>query len=429
MGEDDVAAAAGSARALGQVTTLTRWVGAGRKLTQTGQLTMADARHLVGLLDTGDEIDPVVGGQMFRTRSSADLSGLATVLAWAKAAGLIRVVRGRLVPVKKNQRLLDQPKALWDVMFAAFDQLGPVICPSGWYTSLLGEDFADGIAALFTGIAEGGGSMPTDEAQQRVWSTLTARYHLDDATDEQMRHLRAVTDRDLRRAVGELVALGALTEDDVNSGTLRLTPLADRALRARYGVAAAGDQVAQIKVTLLDTDPPVWRRLLVPATIRLDRLDRVIQAAMGWTNSHLHMFIHPTGHYGTPHPDLPVHDERQATLRDLADREGDAFGYEYDLGDSWEHEVLLEKLLPTEPGARYPACLAGARACPPEDCGGTPGYAELIDTLADPDHPEHHAMLEWLGIEKGTDFDPAHFDPTDANRRLDAVVLATARTA
>src|SRR5215207_9324944 len=125
MSDEDLAVAAASARALRQVTALTRWVGTGRKLTQTGQLTMADARHLVGLLDTGDEIDPVIGERVFRTRSSAELPGLAVVLAWAKAAGLVRVVHGRLIPVKKNQRLLDQPTQLWAAMFAAFDQLGP----------------------------------------------------------------------------------------------------------------------------------------------------------------------------------------------------------------------------------------------------------------------------------------------------------------
>lgn len=427
MGEDDLAAAA-SARAPRQVIALTRWVGAGRKLTQTGQLTVADARHLVALLDTGDEIDPAIGGRVFRTRSSAELPRLSVVLAWAKAAGLLRVVHGRLVPVKKNQRLLDQPTALWTAMFTAFDQLGPAICFSGWYTSLLEVQFADGIAALFASIAEGGGAVHVDVAQEYVWSTLTARYILDDATDEQLRHLREATDRDVSRAIAELVTLGALAEGETGSETLRLTPSAAQVLRARFGLVTTGEQVAQIKITLLDNDPPVWRRVLVPATIRLDRLDRVIQAAMGWTNSHLHMFIHPTGHYGTPDPDLLMHDEKQATLRDLAGSEGDAFGYEYDFGDSWEHEIRLEKLLPAEPGARYPDCVAGAGACPPEDCGGTPGYAQLIETLADPDHPDHDDMLSWMGIDKGTDLDPAHFDPADANRRLDAVVLAATRT-
>jgi len=343
-----MAVAVASVPVLRQVAALTRWVGAGRKLTQTGQLTMADARHLVALLATGDEIDPVIGKRVFHTRSSADLTGLAVVVAWAKAAGLLRVVRGRLVPVKKNQALLDQPTALWAAMFAAFDQLGPVICPSRWFASLLSDNFADGIAMLFTAITEGGGAVEINEVREQVWSVLSTRYYLDDATDEQLGRLRKVTDNDLRRATDELVALGALAEDDANNSTLGLTPLADRALRARKGAMTPGDPVAQIKVTLLDTDPPVWRRLLVPAAIRLDRLDRVIQAAMGWTNSHLHMFIHPTGHYGIPDPDLPLHDERKATLRDLAGQDGDAFGYEYDLGDSWPAR-LRRQLRPRRP--------------------------------------------------------------------------------
>jgi hypothetical protein len=94
---------------------------------------MADARHLVGLLETGDEIDPVIGTRMFRTRSSAELPRLAIVVAWAKAVGLLRVVHGRLVPVKKNQRLPDRPVDLWTAMLTAFDQLGPALCPPGWF--------------------------------------------------------------------------------------------------------------------------------------------------------------------------------------------------------------------------------------------------------------------------------------------------------
>jgi hypothetical protein len=421
MPEEDLAAAAASAAALRQVVALTRWIGPGRKVTQTGQLTMADARHLVGLLETGDQIDPVIGTRMFRTRSSAELPRLAIVLAWAKAVGLLRVVHGRLVPVKKNQRLLDRPVDLWTAMFTAFDQLGPALCPPGWFASLLGEDFSDGIAVLFASIAGGGGAARIEEAQERVWSALSTRYYLEEATTEQLGHIRKATDRDLRRAAGELVAFGALTKD---GETLHLSPAAEKVLRARFAAVQPGDQIAQIKVTLLDSDPPVWRRLLVPMTLRLDRLDRVIQAAMGWTNSHLHMFIHPSGHYGTPGLDFPMHDERKASLRDLAAREGDTFGYEYDFGDSWTHEVLLEELLPAEPTGRYPACTDGARACPPEDCGGTTGYQELLDALADPHHPDHHDLRRWLGLEQGADFDPARFDPADANRRIATVMIA-----
>jgi hypothetical protein len=427
--ELDLTADAASARALAQVTALVRWVGAGRRLTQTGRLTMADARALVGLLGTGDEIDPAIGDRVFRTRSSEDLRGLATVLAWAKAAGLVRVVHGRLVPVKKNGRLLERPLELWAAMFEAFDKIGEAICPSGWYTSLVGQDFADGVATLLAGIAEGGGAIVVDDANERVWSTLVARYRMDDATAELLRHWRKATDRDLRFAVNELIGLGALAEDGANGGTLRLTTLADWCLRRPYGAVAPGDSLAQIKVTLQDTDAPVWRRLLVPASIPLDRLDRVVQAAMGWTNSHLHMFSHQTGRYGIPDFDLPLHDERKASLRDLASREGDTLGYEYDLGDSWEHEILLEKMISADPNRRYPNCVAGERSCPPEDCGGAPGYQNLIATLADPGHPDHEDMLRWLGIGKGSDFDPTRFDLADANRRLDAVVRGTFGTA
>jgi hypothetical protein len=317
MLDDEFAAAASAAPALRQVTAFTRWVGDGRKLTQTGQLTMADARHLVSLLQTGDEIDPVIGERVFRTRSSAELPVLAIVVAWAKAAGLVRQVRGRLVPVKKNQRLIDRPAQLWSTMFAAFDELGPALCPSGWFQSLLGENFPDGVAILFGGIADGGGAAPIEAVQEEVWSALSARYYLNEATREQLTRLRDSTGHDVRRVVAGLVTLGALVEEDAAAGVLRLTTLAEWALRSRYSTFAPGDQIAQLKITLLDIDPPVWRRVLVPVTIRLDRLDRVIQAAMGWTNSHLHMFIHPSGRYGVPDLDFPLHDERKATLRGL----------------------------------------------------------------------------------------------------------------
>lgn len=416
----DPAAAAAASRTLTRVVMMTRWAGTGRRLTQTGRLTMADARELVDLLGTGDVIDPVIGGRVFRTRSSDDLRGLTTVLAWAKTAGLLRVVHGRLVPVKKNARLLDQPAKLWPIMFEAFEQMGPAVCPSGWYASLLGHDFATGVAALLTGIVEAGGAISVADIGARVWSALAPRYRMDDATPEQLRSWRTATDRDVRRAVDALIDLGAVHEQP--PGTLRLTPLAAHTARSRFGATSPGDPIAQIKVTLLDLEPPVWRRVLVPAGIRLDRLHRVIQAAMGWTDSHLHMFTDGADRYGRPDPDLQLHDERKATLRDLVGREGDTFTYEYDFGDGWDHEILLERWLDAEQDARYPACVAGERACPPEDCGGTPGYAELVEILADPGNPDHDDMLRWLGIGAGRDFDPARFDVDEADRRLDATV-------
>ncbi|MFC7532187.1 hypothetical protein [Actinoplanes sp. GCM10030250] len=242
MPEDDLAAAAASAPAVRQVVALTRWVGSGRKLTQTGQLTMADAGQLVTLLEIGDEIDPVIGTRRFRTRSSADLPRLALVVAWAKATGLLRVVHGRLVPVKTNQRLLDRPVELWTVMFAAFDQLGPALCPPGWFASLLGEDFSDGMTVLFASIAGGGGATRIEKAQEQVWSVLSTRYYLDEATTEQLGHIRKATDRDLHRAARELVAFGALAED---GETLHLSPAAEKVLSARFAAVQPGAQIAQ----------------------------------------------------------------------------------------------------------------------------------------------------------------------------------------
>jgi len=177
--------------------------------------------------------------------------------------------------------------------------------------------------------------------------------------------------------------------------------------------------VLRLTVTLLDIDPPVWRRLLVPATIRLDRLDHVIQAAMRWTNSHLHMFIHHTIRYGIPDGDFPLRDERRATLRDLASREGDTFGYEYDLGDGWEHEIVLEDLVTAEPDGRVPGLCGRWRRVPARGCGGTQGYQELIDSLADPDHPGSHAAVaghcERLRLRPGP-LRSARREPTDRRR-------------
>jgi Plasmid pRiA4b ORF-3-like protein len=424
MTDDRLSINALAAKPLAQVAGLTRWVGNGRKLTQTGRLTLADARELVALLDTGDNIDPVIGEKVFPTKTSEDLRGLTTIVHWAKAAGLVRVVRGRLVTMKKNAPLLDRPADLWSAMFDVFGQLGDAVCPSGWYSSPLGNDFADGFATILAGMSEGGGAITVADAGELVWATLVARYRMDDATEEQLRHWRRATDRDLRFMTALLVEFGAFTED---AGTLRLTPLTDWAQRRGYATEKPGEPIAQIKVTLQDLHPPVWRRLLVPAKIRLDRLDQVIQAAMGWHDYHLHMFNHHTHHYGIPDPELQHRDERKTTLHDLTKHEGESLGYVYDFGDSWEHEILVEKLIPADPGVRYPTCIAGARACPPEDCGGTHGYTDLIETLADPDHPEHEAMLQWLGLDKGTDFQPDRFDLDDTNHRLDVTTARTPR--
>jgi len=174
--------------------------------------------------------------------------------------------------------------------------------------------------------------------------------------------------------------------------------------------------VYQIKVTLRDIRPPIWRRLEVLSDTTLERLHLIFQLAMGWANYHLHQFTIGGIEYGQPDPDLDfeVEDEKRVKLSQMALRENTKFVYEYDFGDSWEHTVLVEKTLPVEKGKHYPSCSKGKRVCPPEDVGGPWGYADFLETIQDVNHSEHEDMLEWAGGQ----FDPEAFDLEEVNRRL-----------
>jgi hypothetical protein len=230
----------------------------------------------------------------------------------------------------------------------------------------------------------------------------------------------------VRLTVDNLVLLGALALD--KRFTVSVTPLGEWAMRRPYTVSKAGEPVAALTVTLLDTQPPIWRHVLVPAHIRLDRLHDVIQAAMGWQDSHLHVFSRGADRYGLPDDEAPdEQDERAVSLDALLVKEGDSMLYEYDFGDGWEHDITLDELLTATADGSYPRCVGGERACPPEDCGGTSGYEELIETLADRKHPDHKDMREWMGMAKGATFDPARFDLAEANARLDAAVRVRRR--
>jgi hypothetical protein len=173
--------------------------------------------------------------------------------------------------------------------------------------------------------------------------------------------------------------------------------------------------IYQLKVTLKGIRPPVWRRVQVSGDLTLGQLHRVLQIVMGWTDSHLHQFIVDGERYATPSPDdwgEPPSDERKVRVHDLA-RAKTRLRYEYDFGDGWEHDVLVEKIVPAHP-ERAAVCVAGRRACPPEDCGGPWGYAELLEILADPKHEEHAERREWLGRK----FDPEEFDMAATNSIL-----------
>jgi hypothetical protein len=171
----------------------------------------------------------------------------------------------------------------------------------------------------------------------------------------------------------------------------------------------ASKQIYQLKVTLDRIKPPIWRRIQVPGELTLPRLHAVLQISMGWTNSHLHGFRVGEQFFAEPSPDyfdLKVMDERRVRLSQIAPELGDRLIYEYDFGDSWEHELVVEQILTPEPGVGYPRCMAGKRACPLEDLGGAPGYAEFLAAVKNPRHPEHGEYMRWVG----SPFDPEAFD-------------------
>ena len=180
------------------------------------------------------------------------------------------------------------------------------------------------------------------------------------------------------------------------------------------------NEIFQLEVTLLGSDPPIWRRLLVPASLTLAALHSVLQIAMGWDSSHMHEFRKGKQFYGIPNPEerffnVPrTIDDRKVRLADVLLRVGSNFVYTYDMGDSWEHAIVLEKRLPVDPNLKYPACLGGERACPPEDCGGIYGYYDLLEAIQDPEHPQHEEQLEWVGEE----WNPDAFSLDDVNQWL-----------
>ncbi|MCJ7702903.1 MAG: plasmid pRiA4b ORF-3 family protein [Anaerolineales bacterium] len=181
----------------------------------------------------------------------------------------------------------------------------------------------------------------------------------------------------------------------------------------------SNNSIYQLKVTLHHSKPPIWRRLLVLDSIPLDRLHTIIQVAMGWTNSHLHQFIIEGSYYSIPSPDdwEPMIDERRYSLNQIAPFEKYKFTYEYDFGDSWEHEIVVEKILPFDPNVKYPICIKGKRACPPEDIGGVWGYDEFLEIMKDPAHDEYDSYIEWLG----DGFDPEEFDIEEINQVLQRI--------
>ncbi len=176
--------------------------------------------------------------------------------------------------------------------------------------------------------------------------------------------------------------------------------------------------VYQIKLSLRGAKPPIWRRLEVPADVSLARLHTAVQVAFGWQDRHLHVFETPYGRFGTSSENLDQRSENPVSLEQVLPEIKSRIGYTYDFGDDWEHDIVLEKILDRDPATRYPRCTGGRRAAPPEDSGGIWGYAELVEILSEPDHPEHDDRMDWLGLQSVGEFDPATFDVDAVNKIL-----------
>jgi len=179
--------------------------------------------------------------------------------------------------------------------------------------------------------------------------------------------------------------------------------------------------IIKIKVTLEHIEPTVARTLQVPANIRLDRLHLTLQAAMGWTNSHLYMFEAGGATWGLPDPDFGGDDlpADKTTLAEVIEDTGaGTISYLYDFGDSWEHRIRIGKISDPVPGDLYPRLTEVSGRCPPEDVGGIPGYYEFLDAMADPKHPEHKHLKSW----HGGPFDPNV--PEADELRLEVLKLA-----
>jgi len=215
---------------------------------------------------------------------------------------------------------------------------------------------------------------------------------------------------------------------------------------ARTETTKTAPPVYELRITLRGTKPPIWRRVAVPSDITLAELHDIIQIVMGWDDCHLHQFVvkcperKPSsmqlrelllkGMVGemaelmrdervfvdlsNEDLDMEGEDEREVRLRELCRKVKSKLLYEYDFGDGWEHTIEVQKIHPPEQGVRYPVCLAGKRACPPEDCGGAWGYYDMLEALADPKHERHEEIAEWMG----TGFDPEAFDVEGINESL-----------
>ena len=180
-------------------------------------------------------------------------------------------------------------------------------------------------------------------------------------------------------------------------------------------------KIFQVKISLIGSKPKIWRRVLIPSDLLLPDFHKIIQSSMGWTNSHLHQFCVGRTVYAEKMEDDDTWDEfekidyKKIKVSGVLKTEKDKIIYEYDFGDGWEHNIVLEKILPDDGKTKTPVCLKGKMNCPPEDCGGIWGYYGMLEILKQPKHEEYESYMEWLG----GGFDSEEFDIVYVNELLE----------
>ena len=222
-----------------------------------------------------------------------------------------------------------------------------------------------------------------------------------DAIKSDTRKHRAMTQSALERAI---VSISNAIDDATGIGSI-----------------PANMRLYQFRIALNESEPPIWRRIQVK-NCTLEKVHEHVQLAMGWKNEHLHRFRINDEIYGDAkllddgfEDQYEFIDSTVTKIGDVVPRSGKRFRfeYEYDFGDGWVHEVLFEGCLAATDGQKYPICVEGERACPPEDVGGLDGYNEYLKIIGDPKHEQHDEMLEWRGK-----FDPALFDSDKASKKM-----------
>ena len=178
-------------------------------------------------------------------------------------------------------------------------------------------------------------------------------------------------------------------------------------------------KLISLTIVLKETNPKVWRRVLLPANATLGDLHDVIQSVMPWFDYHLHGFLVGDHHYGVPNPEFdmecdPVFEEQDVLLAEVFSEDRKRIEYMYDFGDGWDHVIKVDGFEEPEEGGVYPVCVAGENACPPEDSGSTFGYYEKLRIMQDPSHPMHAEVVGWMP----PDFDSQAFDVDEANAMI-----------